>query len=273
MREGLVSGGHDCCACFSTVTSVLIGVAQRFTQAQLGCWFASLAVCSCFLGTTRLAAEPLSDSTLDVHSRILMGARLSALAAACAAAHAQELWSLVEPRQQELIERLTGESVRFRTAFACSPGPIRSGDPRRGNATYYVHVHKAGGTTVCSLARQNHEQLDRFAWWHNCNHKGDGQNGEQSGWRPGYSKSCTERMQTADSFQMLERWMDDDTCNMTLAIALRDPLDRIVSNAQYTFGRNVPVARLMAMVEPGAAVNLRWPEALRGWPGTNGDGR
>ena len=201
-----------------------------------------------------------------------MTSRLSALAAACAAAQAQELWSLVEPRQQELIERLTGESVRFRTAFECSPSPIRSGDPRRGNATYYVHVHKAGGTTVCSLARQNHEQLDRFAWWHNCNHKGDGQNGEQSGWRPGYSKSCTERMQTADSFQMLERWMDDDTCNMTLAIALRDPLDRIVSNAQYTFGRNVPVARLMAMVEPGAAVNLRWPEALRGWPGTNGDG-
>ena len=150
---------------------------------------------------------------------MLSCARLSLVAAQLPSK--DHLWN-VEPEDLNrltVIERLTGEKVRYRTTAECSEESIQDeGEPVRGDATYYVHLHKAGGTTVCSLAMQNGEQLEPFARWHNCNHMGDGQNGAVHGWWPGYSKSCTEadgghapRLATSDTFHMVERWMDFDT--------------------------------------------------------------
>ena len=200
----------------------------------------------------------------------------------------------VAHERREIIERLTGETLRVHTKHKCpaSKASDHDGAGERHaaamdkcamdkcptdylrNTSYYVHVHKCGGTTVCQLAQKNGERINAFARRHNCNQKGDGPNAEVHGWEPGFSRRCAERRQLQSSFHMIERWMDRDweSCGMTRAITIRDPLDRIISN--YLFetspghGRvnaaRLTVKQLMKAIQPGATFGLEKPLALQG---------
>ena len=197
----------------------------------------------------------------------------------------------VPHERREIIERLTGETLRVHTKHKC-PASMADHDGAgeqhaaamdkcpmdkcpidyHRNASYYVHVHKCGGTTVCHLANKNGEKISAFARRHNCNNKGDGPNAETHRWEPGFSLRCDQRRQFQSSFHMIERWVDWDwqLCGMTRAIMVRDPLDRIISNYLFETSRNgrfaarLTVEQLMKAIQPGATYGLRKPLALQG---------
>ena len=223
---------------------------------------------------------------------------LAALVAVCQTS--QPMQPRVEPGplvlnvlhdRRELIERLTGETLHVRSDASCPVGvqtfkdlgqqPVIGGlhlSKLKNHSTYYVHVHKSGGTAICRLAEINGEVFDKFAsehhFKHNCNCKGDGPNADVHGWKLGYDRSCAERSQLKSSFQMVERWIDSQTCGgthgMTRAIMIRDPLDRIVSAVPFEaeVHAHVKTRELVKMVmrsiQPGAMHALEEPEALKG---------
>eukprot|EP00908_Phaeocystis_cordata_P011475 Transcript_22381.p1 GENE.Transcript_22381~~Transcript_22381.p1 ORF type:complete len:396 (-),score=47.07 Transcript_22381:83-1180(-) len=177
--------------------------------------------------------------------------------------------------RRELIERLTGEILHIKTrkcglrpaddsnVSTSHAGACAHGDASCDRRTYYVHVHKAGGSLICQLAKQNNESFDGFALAHNCNCKRDGPNAETHGWHPGYDRRCQAReQQLTSSFQMVERWMDSDTCGMRRAIMVRDPLDRIISNALFE-KKFISVSKIMEAIKPGAKLGLEEPLALQ----------
>ena len=193
--------------------------------------------------------------------------------------------------RRELIERLTGETLHVKSGAASCPVGVETfkdlgQQPGGGlhlaklknHSTYYVHVHKSGGTAICRLAEVNGEVFDEFAsaehFKHNCNCKGDGPDAEVNEWALGYDRSCEERAQLKSSFQMVERWVDTHTCGashgMARAIMIRDPLDRIISAAPFEaeVHAHVKTRELVKMVmrsiQPGAMHALEEPEALKG---------
>ena len=96
----------------------------------------------------------------------------------------------------------------------------------------FSHFHKSGGTTMCQLAQQNGERVTPHG---NCNLKND------SNWnaQPHEMLTCAERLKLTDAnnltFQGVERWMDDAFCDASYnyVTLMRDPLDRMISNAEY----------------------------------------
>ena len=192
--------------------------------------------------------------------------------------------------RRELIERLTGETLHVRSGAHCPVGAETFKDlgqqpggglhlaKLKNHSTYYVHVHKSGGTAICRLAELNGESFDEFQseehFKHNCNCKGDGPDAEVHGWSLGYDRSCEERAKLKSSFQMVERWVDTHTCGashgMATAIMIRDPLDRIVSAVSFEaeYHAHVKTRKLvetiMRSIQPGAMYALEEPEALEG---------
>lgn len=56
------------------------------------------------------------------------------------------------------------------------------------------------------------------------------------------------------TYMSLERWLDAELCqDLQYATLLRDPLDRIVSNEVFTYGKQNHTGEIMRWVEPGAA--------------------
>jgi len=142
----------------------------------------------------------------------------------------------------------------------------------------YNHLHKAGGTMVCELAKRNGEKLPPNN--SNCNMVPDdnwegGVAADPSAWPPTTSVGCAQRQQLVHDHSLTwmsqERWVDLEHCDdFYHAITLRDPLDRIVSNFMHTRFRakmhpdqigaqtsrhnsmNVSADDVMACVFPGA---------------------
>ena len=56
--------------------------------------------------------------------------------------------------------------------------------------------------------------------------------------------------------------MDSDTCGMRRAIMVRDPLDRIISNALFE-KKFISVSKIMEAIKPGAKLGLEEPLALQ----------
>ena len=98
-------------------------------------------------------------------------------------------------------------------------------------------MHKAGGTTICALAKRNGLKAPR----RNCNMDGDGPrtlhftaHGEGNA-----NMSCAARSAAYRaghySFAAVERWLDVPLCPSTFSYgtALREPIARAVSNARF----------------------------------------
>ena len=112
-----------------------------------------------------------------------------------------------------------------------------------GRLPYFLHLHKAGGTTVCHVARMSNELN---AAKRNCNAPGDGPRTLSSA--PfGYANKkldghCKLRRQEAlkrqVDFLAVERWLDTRTfasCHTSFffVTVLREPVQRIVSHCRF----------------------------------------
>ena len=161
---------------------------------------------------------------------------------------------------------------------ACNSSLVVPVKVREGRPVLYNHLHKAGGTTVCELAKRNGEKLSQNN--SNCNMVPDdnwegGVAADPSMWPPTTSVECAQRQQLVRDHSLTwmsqERWVDLEHCDdFYHAITLRDPLDRIVSNFMHTRFRakmhpdqigaqtsrhnsmNVSADDVMACVFPGA---------------------
>ena len=161
---------------------------------------------------------------------------------------------------------------------ACNNSLVVPVEARNGRPVMYNHLHKAGGTMVCELAKRNGEKLPPNN--SNCNMVPDdnwegGVAADPSAWPPTTSVGCAQRQQLVHDHSLTwmsqERWVDLEHCDdFYHAITLRDPLDRIVSNFMHTRFRakmhpdqigaqtsrhnsmNVSADDVMACVFPGA---------------------
>ena len=112
-----------------------------------------------------------------------------------------------------------------------------------GRLPYFLHLHKAGGTTVCHVARMSNELN---AAKRNCNAPGDGPRTLSTA--PfGYANKkldghCKLRRQEAlkrqVDFLAVERWLDTRTfasCHTSFffVTVLREPVQRIVSHCRF----------------------------------------
>ena len=166
-------------------------------------------------------------------------------------------------------------SEGFRACNSSLAVPVNA---RNGRPVMYNHLHKAGGTMVCELAKRNGEKLPPNN--SNCNMAPDdnwegGVATDPSMWPPTTSVACAQRRQLVHDHSVTwmsqERWVDLEHCDdFYHAITLRDPLDRIVSNFMHTRFRakmhpdqigaqtsrhnsmNVSADDVMACVFPGA---------------------
>lgn len=127
----------------------------------------------------------------------------------------------------------------FRVCNSSLVVPVKARD---GRPVLYNHLHKAGGTTICELAKRNKETLSPNN--SNCNMVPDdnwegGEPTDSSMWPPTTSVGCVQRQQmvrdNALTWMSQERWVDLEHCDEFYhVITLRDPLDRIVSNFLHT---------------------------------------
>ena len=166
-------------------------------------------------------------------------------------------------------------SEGFRACSGALDVPVKA---RNGRPVMYTHLHKAGGTMICELAKRNDEKLPPNN--SNCNMYPDdnwegGVAADPSAWPPTTSVGCAQRQKLVRDHSVTwmsqERWVDDEHCDTFFyAITLRDPLDRIVSNFMHTRYRakmhpdqigaqtsrhnsmNVSADDVMACVFPGA---------------------
>ena len=166
-------------------------------------------------------------------------------------------------------------SEGFRACSGALDVPVKA---RNGRPVMYTHLHKAGGTMICELAKRNDEKLPPNN--SNCNMYPDdnwegGVAADPSAWPPTTSVGCAQRQKLVRDHSVTwmsqERWVDNEHCDTFFyAITLRDPLDRIVSNFMHTRYRakmhpdqigaqtsrhnsmNVSADDVMACVFPGA---------------------
>ena len=117
---------------------------------------------------------------------------------------------------------------------------------------YFLHLHKAGGTTVCHVARMSNKLR---AAKRNCNMAGDGPrtlldgvagyaNGQLDGDCAGRKRWAAK---TAVDFVAVERWLDAGTAlrcrrDFFFVTVLRDPIKRIVSHCRF---ERIPSARAL----------------------------
>ena len=103
---------------------------------------------------------------------------------------------------------------------------------------FFLHLHKAGGTTLCHNARVVN-QLN--APIRNCNAPGDGPRTLRDG-IDGFANgnlTCEERQAYMNlhciQFFATERWLDDELCvdRFMYLTVLRDPIKRIESNCRF----------------------------------------
>lgn len=120
---------------------------------------------------------------------------------------------------------------------------VRRATKNDGRLPYFLHLHKAGGTTICHVARMSNELN---AAKRNCNAPGDGPRTLISA--PfGYANTqldghCKRRRQEAlkhkIDFLAVERWLDTGTfaqCHASFFFitVLREPVQRIVSHCRF----------------------------------------
>ena len=121
-----------------------------------------------------------------------------------------------------------------------------------GRLPYFLHLHKAGGTTVCHVARMSNKLR---AAKRNCNMAGDGPrtlldgvagyaNGQLDGDCAGRKRWAAK---TAVDFVAVERWLDAGTAlkcrrDFFFVTVLRDPIKRIVSHCRF---ERIPSARAL----------------------------
>lgn len=118
----------------------------------------------------------------------------------------------------------------------------RAGVTEGGRMAYFLHLHKAGGTTVCHVARVSNGLA---APRRNCNMPGDGPRTLARG-PGGYGNAawddgrCEERLKRSEEYEFtaVERWLDValfNGCrtNYFFATALRRPVTRIVSHCRF----------------------------------------
>ena len=159
----------------------------------------------------------------------------------------------------------------------------------------WLHVHKAAGSMMCALAKKNgetsasglgsncnlcgdscsppsaHPTIGNATFQPNmCG--ADVQPGPTpneptaafqaarppSTWWLNFTKSCAQRRLEGQrsSFMSLERWMDDEMCpGLLYGIALRDPLDRMVSNTRYSWFHkwSAPPEHVVRLASKGAS--------------------
>ena len=160
-----------------------------------------------------------------------------------------------------------GTQLLFQSNAACPPvtsSELGSSPKQRNNRpVVFLHLHKAGGTTMCDLAQLNGETLDEVQPHENCAIKGDGNWLDKNGIYPGYSRSCASRAEEAraHSFMAIERWMDTDMCDdvAQYAVVLRDPIDRLISNTifeQAVMHWDTDTSSILEMVAPNASFRL-----------------
>ena len=162
------------------------------------------------------------------------------------------------PGHRRRIRWLTGQRLHLHAKYTCPTerreadvsisvcdghpvtptcGAVRGGTSprnRNGRPVLYTHLHKAGGTCMCELAKLNKE---RFAHAHvNCNME------PEDNWAPAAhdtAVTCARRTQLTLyerlTWMAQERWVDPEPCDQLYhAITLRDPIDRMISNLLHT---------------------------------------
>lgn len=165
------------------------------------------------------------------------------------------------------VRSFAGTQFLFQSNAACPPveaSELGSTTRQRNDRpVVFLHLHKAGGTTICDLAKQNGETLDEVQPHENCAIKGDGNWLDKNGIYAGYSRSCAARAEEArtHSFMAIERWMDAEMCDdlAQYAVVLRDPIDRLISNTlfeQKVMHWATDTASILEMIAPNASVHL-----------------
>ena len=158
---------------------------------------------------------------------------------------------------QRRIHSLTGQRLHMHAKYTCPKqerepdvsmavcdghpvtptcGAVRSvgGRNRNGRPVLYTHLHKAGGTCMCQLAKLNKETFARGSV--NCNID------PEDNWAPvahDVAVTCARRTQLTLyeglTWMAQERWVDPEPCDQLYhAITMRDPLDRMISNLLHT---------------------------------------
>jgi len=105
---------------------------------------------------------------------------------------------------------------------------------------YFIHLHKAGGTTLCHQARAVNGMNVPLR---NCNLPGDGPRTLADGLSGDGNRklSCEARAQYMTEhcihFFAAERWLDSELCpdRFFYVTVLRDPIKRIESNCRYEY--------------------------------------
>uniref|UniRef100_A0A7S3NIZ3 Heparan-sulfate 6-O-sulfotransferase n=1 Tax=Aureoumbra lagunensis TaxID=44058 RepID=A0A7S3NIZ3_9STRA len=133
-----------------------------------------------------------------------------------------------------------------------------------GRRIYFLHLHKAGGTTVCHVARVANGLV---APKRNCNLPGDGPRTLDKG-LSGHAnlewdtQVCERRAQAYDewglNFHAVERWLDVNllrNCrsHFFFATVIREPVSRFVSHCRF---ERTPTAEAMAWAKRDPVPNM-----------------
>eukprot|EP00045_Choanoeca_perplexa_P015869 m.206251 g.206251 ORF g.206251 m.206251 type:complete len:287 (-) comp17101_c0_seq2:82-942(-) len=130
--------------------------------------------------------------------------------------------------------------LRYLYALLAATVLCSSLEPRNERQVYYVHVHKAGGTSMCKTAQERNEVLPTPHW--NCNGKGDdviARNGPGGLFNKDWS--CESRLdhnrkanvtyfQTETIFHPHNMACKDE---FQYVITFRDPWKRLISHVRF----------------------------------------
>lgn len=130
------------------------------------------------------------------------------------------------------------ESFEHRYPWESSDTAL-TGWRERERPLLFVHMNKAGGTTLCHLAKSNGERILAASWDHNCNFPNDGPVVNWGLAQPLFT-SCQQRLsfikERGVTFNSIEHFLDNDTVcseDMIYFTILRDPIKRLESLARY----------------------------------------